>query len=80
MAVPPIIEALRAATGAAHQRLDQSMRIEARIADPAARRRMVSAFRRFHAHAEARMRPALEGVRGLDMATRSRLARIDAEA
>lgn len=79
MPVAPIILSLRAATGAIHQRLDDAMQIEVRAADPVLRRRMVTAFRRFHAHAEARMKAAIQTLEGLGMADRSRIARIDAD-
>lgn len=79
MPVPPIILRLRGATGAIHQRLDEAMQMQARAADPVRRRRMVAAFRRFHAHAEARMKPALQALEGLDLADRSRVPRIDAD-
>lgn len=55
------------------------MDMQARIADPGRRRRIVAAFRDFHRHAEARMTPGLSLVAGLDMARRSRLTQIDAD-
>lgn len=79
MAAPPIIQRLRAATSAIHQRLDDAMQMQTRVADPVLRRRMVSAFRRFHAHAEARITREMKTVEGLDMAARSRLALIDSD-
>jgi heme oxygenase len=63
---------LRAATGAAHRTLEQSLDAVRRLADPVEREALLPRYAAFHIPADAALRPYLDDVAGLDLAERSR--------
>ena len=72
MAQPPIIETLRAQTGAAHQALEEGIDLERRLDHRDDRVAVVRGFHQLHAAAEAMLAPWLSPVTGLDFAGRRR--------
>lgn len=72
MAQPPIIETLRAQTGAAHQALEGGIDLERRLDHRDDRVAVVRGFHQLHAAAEAVLAPWLSSVMGLDFAGRRR--------
>lgn len=79
MSGPDIVARLRAATGQAHQRLDERLDIIARLSDHSSRRTLVARFWGLHAGAEPALAPALGSVAGLDLVHRSRMAAFAAD-
>lgn len=79
MAQPEIIEALRAATGDAHQALEVVVDMDNRLDDPIDRLGLVRGFHRLHASAEPAMAPWLGSVSGLEFETRRRAERVAAD-
>lgn len=67
---------LRAATQAAHERLEARMDILQRIATPNGRRTLVERFHALHTETETALAPWLTGVFGLDFDARRRSARL----
>ena len=65
-AMNDILPVLRAATGSAHQRLEDSVGIERRVADPAAYRRLLEIFLGFYRPLEHRL-AALPGWQQYDL-------------
>lgn len=79
MATPEIITRLRAATGAAHARLETALDLVERVADPGERRRLVARFLALHEGAEARLAPWLARQAELEPETRMRARLIRAD-
>ncbi|NJC40561.1 heme oxygenase [Brevundimonas alba] len=79
MATPEIIARLRAATGAAHARLEAALDLVERVADAGERRRLVAGFLALHEGAEARLAPWLAPHAGLEPGTRLRASLIRAD-
>jgi len=63
---------LRAATETLHRRVEASLDIMPRLADPALRPALIRRYAAFHIPADASLAPHLEGVPGLDFRGRSR--------
>jgi heme oxygenase len=65
----PVIDCLRSATDALHQRIETSLDI---VADSAVRRRLIEQYAGLHIPADASLGPYLADVHGLDFRGRSR--------
>lgn len=76
MTQPPIIEALREATGEAHRVLEADIDLFGRVADPDRRRDLVARFHRLHASVEPAVAPWLKDLPGMDFGRRRRAAGI----
>ncbi len=74
------LAALRAATGAAHARLDAGLDVAGRLADPVARTALLAGYKCFFGSVEAAAAPFADALPGLDFARRRRAGRIDAPA
>lgn len=68
----PVIDHVRAATSEAHRRLEDSLDIVTRLADPQSRRGMIRRYAALHIPADAALAAELDSVDGLDFRDRSR--------
>src|SRR4051812_34072453 len=72
MSQPPIIAALREATGESYKALETDIDLFGRVADPERRRDLVARFHRLHASVEPAVEPFLAGLPGLEFEHRRR--------
>jgi heme oxygenase len=70
---------LREGTHAAHEQLEDRVRILDRIGDPQSRLTLVEQFHRMHAEIEAAVAPWLRDLAGLDFEARRRTQRLEAD-
>jgi heme oxygenase (biliverdin-IX-beta and delta-forming) len=68
----PVINRLRNATGMLHDRIEKRFDAVAELADPALRPLVIRRYAALHGPAHAALAPELDGVDGLDFASRSR--------